>query len=243
MTMDIELFPCHDDNFGVLIRDSASGAVAAIDAPEEGAIRAALARRGWGLDLILITHHHHDHIEAAPALCAAFGAALVAPARSRAVLPRAERYVDEGERVTLGQLAAEVWHTPGHCADHVAYYFAAEKVIFVGDTLFPMGCGRIFDATPGQLFATLGRMAALPEETRVYSGHEYTLGNARFCAAIEPENAEIAARLAAVSAARARGEFTLPTTIGEERRTNVFLRARDVAQFAARREAKNSFRG
>lgn len=243
MAMDIELFPCRDDNFGVLIRDPATGKVAAIDAPEEAAIRVTLARRGWGLDVILITHRHHDHIEAAPALKAAFGATLIAPALAKSDVPQADRYVDEGDTVEIGELKAQVWATPGHCADHVSYHFAGEKVLFAGDTLFAMGCGRVFDSTPEKLFAALQRMAALPEDTRVYCGHEYTLSNARFCAHIEPGNAAIANRLAEVEALRAAGKFTVPTTIGAERETNVFMRAKDVAEFAARREGKNNFRG
>lgn len=243
MAMDIEFFPCREDNFGVLIRDPATGKVAAIDAPEEAAIRAALARRGWGLDVILITHRHHDHIEAVPALKAAFGATVVAPVLAKAEVLQADRYVDEGDVVEIGTLKAEVWFTPGHCADHVSYHFAQEKVLFAGDTLFAMGCGRVFDSTPEKLYAALQRMAALPEETRVYCGHEYTLSNARFCAHIEPENAAIKARLAKVEALRAEGKFTVPTTIGEERQTNVFMRAKDAVEFAARREGKNNFRG
>lgn len=243
MTIDIELFACREDNYGVLIRDAATGTVAAIDAPEEAAIEAALERRGWRLDMILITHRHHDHIEAVEPLKARYSATVIAPALARTEVPLADRYVDEGDVVEVGAARAEVWATPGHCADHVSYHFASDAVLFSGDTLFAMGCGRVFDSTPGKLFSALQRMAALPKQTRVYCGHEYTLSNARFCAHIEPENTAIAARLAAVEAARAKGAFTVPTTIGEEKATNVFMRAKDAAEFTARREAKNTYRG
>lgn len=241
--MQIELFAAREDNFAVLIRDEASGKVASIDAPDEGAIRARLQALGWGLDLILITHRHYDHVEAAAPLAKAYGAKIIAPEGARADVPDADRYVGEGEVVELGSAKAEVWFTPGHCADHICYHFADERVIFAGDTCFTMGCGRVFDSTPEKLYAALQRIAALPAETRLYCGHEYTLANARFCAHVEPDNAAIAARLKAVEEKRARGEFTVPTTIREENATNVFIRARSAAEFAARREAKNTFRG
>lgn len=241
--MQIDLFAAREDNFGVLIRDEATGKVACIDAPDEGAIRARLEALGWGLDLILITHRHYDHVEAAAPLAKAYGAKIVAPEGARSDVPYAHRFVTEGGLVEVGGLTAEVWFTPGHCADHICYHFADEQVIFAGDTCFTMGCGRVFDSTPEKLYAALLRIAALPDATRLYSGHEYTLANAKFCAHVEPDNAAIAARLAEVSEKRARGEFTVPTTIGEEKATNVFMRAKDAVEFAARREAKNTFKG
>lgn len=239
--MEIALFTCLSDNYAVLLRDEATGKVALVDAPAAEPVIAELERRGWGLDFILVTHQHHDHIEGIPPLVARYGAKVVAPRLAAQALPGADRFVGEGEVVEFGSLRAEVWETPGHCVDHVSYHFASEKVIFVGDTMFTMGCGRIFGLPPEKLHASLQRIAALPGETRVYSGHEYTLSNARFCAHIEPENLEIAARLKAVEAARAAGIPTVPTTIAEERATNVFVRSRDAAEFAARREAKNRF--
>lgn len=239
--MDIELFLCRSDNFGVLIRDPATGKVAAIDAPEAGAIEAALKRRGWTLDLILVTHRHADHIEGIAPLVATHGAMVVAPLLAREAVPQAYRYVGEGDAVEVGALKAAVWHVPGHCEDHVAYHFADAGVFFAGDVLFAMGCGRVIGSTIEQLHASVMRIAALPPETQVYCGHEYTLSNARFCAHVAPGDPAIAARLARVEAQRAAGAFTLPTTIGEERATNVFVRARDLAEFAALREAKNRF--
>ena len=239
--MEIALFTCLSDNYAVLLRCPSTGKVALVDAPAAEPVMAELDKRGWGLDLVLVTHQHHDHIEGIPPLVARYGAKVIAPHLAASALPGADRFVSEGDIVEIGDLRAEVWETPGHCADHVSYHFADEKVIFVGDTMFTMGCGRIFNLPPDKLYHSLRRIAGLPGETRVFSGHEYTLSNARFCARIEPENAEIAARLKAVEAARASGIPTVPTTIAEERATNVFVRAGDVAEFAARRDAKNRF--
>lgn len=239
--MEIEVFLCRSDNYGLLIRDPATGKVACIDACDAAAYDAELQRRGWKLDTILVTHRHGDHIEGIPALVGKYGAEVIAPRLAKADVPGAARYVGEGDRVMVGALAAEVWDTPGHCADHVAYYFAGNGAIIVGDTLFVMGCGRILDSTAEKLHTACQRIAALPGSTRIYCGHEYTISNARFGVHIEPANEKLRTRLAAVEAARAAGEFTVPTTVAEERDTNVFVRARDAAEFAARREAKNRF--
>lgn len=239
--MEIELFMCRSDNYGVLIRDPATGVVAAIDAPEASAIEAALVRRGWKLDLILVTHKHFDHVEGIAPLVAKYGARIVAPVLAKAEVPNADRYVGEGDVVEVGSLRADVWAMPGHCVDHVTYHFAREQVIFVADVLFVMGCGRVLDSTAEALHASVRRIAALPDATRIYCGHEYTLSNAKFCAHIEPGNAAIAARLKTIEAAREAGDFTVPTTLAEEKATNVFVRAKNLAEFAARREAKNSF--
>ncbi|MCU0818322.1 MAG: hydroxyacylglutathione hydrolase [Beijerinckiaceae bacterium] len=239
--MQIALFTCLADNYAVLLRDEATAVVALVDAPASEPVIAELEKRGWGLDLILITHRHHDHIEGVPALVARYGAKVIAPALAADVLPGADRFVKEGDRLQIGEIAVEVWDTPGHCADHISYHLPAEQVIFVGDTMFTMGCGRIFNLPPEMLYASLQRIGALPEATRIYSGHEYTLSNARFAIATEPDNAAIAARFKTIEAMRASGTPTVPTTVAEERATNVFLRARDVAEFAARREAKNRF--
>ena len=165
----------------------------------------------------------------------------MAPLLAREAVPQAYRYVGEGDAVEVGALKAAVWHVPGHCEAHVAYHFADAGVFFAGDVLFAMGCGRVIGSTIEQLHASVMRIAALPPETQVYCGHEYTLSNARFCAHVAPGDPANAARLARVEVQRAAGAFTLPTTIGEERATNVFVRARDLAEFAALREAKNRF--
>ena len=152
-----------------------------------------------------------------------------------------DRIVAEGDRVSVGELEAVVWEIPAHTAGHIAFYFEEAKMIFVGDTLFAMGCGRLFEGTPEQMFANMARFADLPDDVRIYCGHEYTLANARFAAHVDPANAAVAERLVAVAAMRERGEVTLPTTIGEERATNPFLRAADVAELARLRTMKDSF--
>lgn len=239
--MQIEVFMCRSDNYGVLIRDPATGKVASIDASDAAPIEAALTRMGWRLDFILVTHRHFDHVEGIPPLVQKYGAKVIAPVLAKAEVPGADRYVDEGDVVEIGALRADVWFTPGHCSDHVSYHFAREQAIFVGDVLFVMGCGRVLDSTAEKLHASCSRIAALPDATRIYCGHEYTLANAKFCAHVEPQNELIGARLKSVEAMRAEGRFTVPTSVGEEKATNVFLRARDAAEFAALREAKNRF--
>lgn len=253
--MKVYQFPCRQDNFGVLIRDDASGATATIDAPEEAAVRAALAATGWGLTHILVTHRHHDHIEGVAALKAAFGARVIAPAKAAEAVPEADQLVREGDRVTVGGLSAEVWETPGHCEDHVGYYFAGNAIMFVGDTLFALGCGRVFGEAYDAMWASLSRIAALPGGTQLYFGHEYTLANGRFALSVDPGNAALAAAIGRHQARLARGEATSPTTVGEERATNPFLQAASPemaarlglsgasagAVFRALRERKNRF--
>ncbi len=237
----IHQFFCRSDNYGVLIRDQATGATAAIDAPEAAAIEKALADTGWKLTDIFVTHRHIDHIEGIPALVARHGCRVTAPEKARAEVPGAQTYVSEGDRVTLGTLAAKVWDTPGHCRDHIAYYFPDDKILFAGDTLFAIGCGRVSESSYEDMWSSLERMAALPDDTTVYCGHEYTLSNAKFALHVDPGNAALRKRAAEVEVLRARGAPTLPTTIGLEKTTNPFLRAGNAARFAELREAKNKF--
>ncbi len=223
--LDIELFPCRSDNFGVLLHDPASGATASIDAPEEAAILEALTRRGWTLDHIFTTHHHQDHVEANLALKARFSATIIGPAREAARIPGIDRRVDDGGTFDFAGRRVEVIETPGHTAGHVCYYLPEEKLLFSADTLFALGCGRLFEGSPADMWRSLSKLAALPDDTRVYFGHEYTLSNARFARTIDPDNAALARRVAGIEALRAGGGFTAPTTIGEEKATNPFLRA------------------
>lgn len=235
------LIPTRENNYAVLIRDGTSNITAVVDAPEAAPIIAELTKRGWQLNLILITHRHGDHIEGIPALVAEYGAKVVAPALAQASIPNADRYVKEGDTVEIGSLITQVWDIPGHCEDHIGYYLDDISMFFAGDTLFTMGCGRILGSTAEVLFNTLQRIAALPEETQIYCGHEYSLVNARFCSTMQPDNPRIAARLSEIEARIARGKPCVPTTVQQERATNVFLLARDVASFTALREARNRF--
>jgi len=243
---------CRSDNFVVLVHDPATGATAAIDAPDAGAIESALDAAGWRLTDILVTHEHLDHVEGIPALKSRYGCRVVAPKRSTQV-PEADEAVGEGDIVTVGGLAFAVLDTPGHCPDHIAYWLKGEGVVFAGDTLFALGCGRVLGSTPQALHASLQKFKAMPDATRVYCGHEYTLSNARFALTIDPGNMGLRTRALEIENKRALGEATLPTTIGAEKATNPFLRADDpgiqaavgmagadpAAVFAELRERKN----
>ncbi len=227
MPLDIDQFPCRSDNFGVLIRDRATGVVALIDAPEEDAILKAVERTGWKPSLILTTHHHIDHVEANEALKKRFGLEIIAPASEAAKIPGVDRTVREGNHIMVGESEALVIETPGHTAGHVSYYFPQSNVIFTADTLFALGCGRLFEAPPPVMHASLQKLVVLPSETAVYCGHEYTLSNARFAVTIDPTNKQLAERLIVIEHLRANDRPTLPTTIGAELATNPFLRAND----------------
>ena len=230
MTAEIHAFRCLDDNIGVLVRDPATGACAAIDAPEEAAVAAALDEKGWRLTEILVTHRHADHVQGIDGLKRRYGGVRVtAPEKARNEVPGADRYVGEGDRVSLGNLDAEVWDTPGHCRDHIAYWFAGERALFAGDTIFTLGCGRVMESTHAQMWASLERFAGLPDDVRVYSGHDYTIANARFALAVEPDNAALKARAAEADAAKAQGRFLIPSRMAAEKATNPFLRARESA--------------
>jgi hydroxyacylglutathione hydrolase len=206
-------------------------------------VLAEAAARGWRIGQIWNTHWHADHTGGNAAIKAATGAHVTAPAAEAARIPTLDRGVGEGDVVTLGALAAQVLEVPAHTAGHIAYHLPTERAIFVGDTLFAMGCGRLFEGTPAQMFANMARLKALPGETTVYCAHEYTQANGRYARVAEPDNAAIAARMAEVDAARAAGRATVPTTIALERATNPFMRAGDAAELGRRRQAKDNFRG
>ena len=248
MPLTIHQFPCLSDNYGFLVRDAESGRVACIDTPDAAAIVAAAEAQGWGIDLVLNTHWHPDHAGGNAAIKARFGAELVGPREVLAHYPL-DRVVGDGDTVALGGTQFAVFDTGGHTLGHVSYYDAADGVAFVGDTLFPLGCGRLFEGTPQQMWASLSRLAELPEETVVYSAHEYTLANGRFALSVDT-SPDLAARMAQVRAARERGEATVPTTIAAERATNPFLRAPvlsnesdPAAAFAEIRALKDGFKG
>ena len=238
----VEAVPALSDNYVWLLHDQASGETAVVDPAVDRPVLQAAEQRGWRIRHILNTHWHPDHVGGNLGVKQATGCTITGPAAEADRIPAIDRGVREGDRVRVGSMEATVWEVPAHTAGHIAYHFAEAGIIFVGDTLFAMGCGRLFEGTAEQMHRNLQRLAALPGETKAYAAHEYTLGNARFSAAMASEDAAIADRLADVEAARFEGRITLPTTIGQERATNLFMRAADVAEFARLRAAKDSFR-
>ena len=230
MTAHIHQFMCLTDNFGVLVHDSETGATAAIDAPDAAPILSALEAREWRLTDILITHHHADHTQGVAELRRRFpDARVVAPKKEADKIATIDLAVQERDVVRVGDLAASIIETPGHTAGHIAYWFEETDVLFAGDTLFSMGCGRVFETNMTVMWTSLVKLAALPAETQVYCGHEYTLANSRFALTIDPENAILRARVEDVARIRETGRWTLPTTIQLELATNPFLRAEDPA--------------
>lgn len=240
--LEIVRVPVLSDNYVWLIHDDESGETVVVDPGEAGPVLAAADARGWRIGQVWNTHWHPDHTAGNQAIKDAHGATVTAPAAEAAKIPSADRLVAEGDAVAIGRRAARVWETPAHTAGHVSFHFEAEALVFVGDTMFAMGCGRLFEGTADQMHAALQRLAALPDATTVYCAHEYTLSNARFAAHVDPGNAAVAGRLARVEALREQGEATVPTTIDEERATNPFVRADSAASLARLREQKDQFR-
>ena len=243
MTIEIVRIPALTDNYIWLAHDSVSGETIVVDPAEAAPVEAALTARGWRLSAIWNTHWHPDHTGGNAALKAAHGVPVIAPAAEAARIPTADRLVAGGDLVMLGAHNAVVMETPAHTAGHISFHLADAAVIFVGDTLFAMGCGRLFEGTAAQMFAAMQRYTALPDATTVYCAHEYTESNGRFALSVDPDNADLVARMAAVRAARAAGEATVPTTIGAERATNPFLRAGTADELATLRRGKDDFRG
>jgi hydroxyacylglutathione hydrolase len=237
--LEIMRVPVLSDNYVWLVHDPDSDETLVIDPAVAEPVLEAAATRGWRIGQIWNTHWHGDHIGGNAGIVAATGATVTAPAAELAKIPNVDRPVGEGDIVHLGTHEARVMEVPAHTAGHIAYHFATDEIIFVGDTLFAMGCGRLFEGTPDQMFDNMARLSALPGETRVYCAHEYTLSNGKYAIRAEPDNADIARRLGEVEAMRARGEATVPTTIALERATNPFMRAGSVAELARRRAEKD----
>jgi hydroxyacylglutathione hydrolase len=232
MTADIRIFPCLNDNYGYLVHDPATKTTASIDAPEAAPIIQALEREGWMLTDILVTHHHGDHVGGIAELKQKYHCRVTAPHDNKAAIPLVDVRVKEGDTVKVGNLTARVLETPGHTLDHISYVFDAERALFAADTLFSIGCGRVFEGTYPMMWDSLLKLRALPDDMKVYCGHEYTAANVKFALTIEPDNAALRARAEEVTRQRAAGQPTIPTLIGAEKQANVFLRA-DVAAVAA----------
>ncbi len=225
MALDIATVPCLKDNYAFLAHDVATGATAVVDVPEAAPILNALRERGWRASHILITHHHDDHIAGVKALAAATGARVIGAAADAHRLPPLDEAMAEGDAVRIGMDEGRVIDVSGHTVGHVAYHFPASKVVFTADSLMALGCGRVFEGTMPQMWRSLSKLARLPPDTRVCSGHEYTAANARFALTIEPGNAALISRAEAVEAARREGRPTVPSLLSEELATNPFLRA------------------
>jgi hydroxyacylglutathione hydrolase len=232
--------PVLSDNYVWLLHDDASGETVAVDPAVAEPVMQAAAEHGWTISQIWNTHWHGDHVGGNAAIKAATGCRITGPAAEAAKIGTLDRQVGEGDQVRIGDHVATVMEVPAHTAGHIAYHLADDGIIFVGDTLFAMGCGRLFEGTADQMFANMARFASLPDDTTVYCAHEYTQGNGRFALTVEPDNQALIARMREVDAARARGEPTVPTTIGQERATNIFMRAGDAAELARRRTAKDT---
>lgn len=229
MALEIDQFLIGADNIGVLVHDTETGSTATIDAGDALTITSRLDHHGWRLSDILVTHHHQDHIAGVIALKSATGARVVGARADQSRIPQVDVFVDEGDRVSVGGIGFEILDTPGHTRGHIAYYSSDAHVLFAGDTLFSLGCGRLFEGSAAEMWASLLKLRALPDSTLLYCGHEYTLSNARFALRIDPENRALAERAREVAAMRAEGRLTLPVPLCIEKNTNVFLRADDPA--------------
>jgi hydroxyacylglutathione hydrolase len=253
--LSIHMFSCLADNYGYLLHDPESGATAAVDTPDAEEIARQLDSKGWRLTHIFNTHHHADHAGGNLVLKRRTGCTIVGPRADAARIPGIDVAVAEGDVVELGNHRATVFDTPGHTRGHIVYYFAEARAAFVGDTLFALGCGRLFEGTPSEMWSSLQKILQWPDDTRLYCAHEYTQSNARFALSVEPQNAALRARAADVARLRAEGAWTVPSTLGQERATNPFLRAQstdlratiglgaapDVEVFAKTRALKDAF--
>lgn len=255
MPLEIVTIPCLKDNYAFLAHDRASGETAVIDVPEAAPIAAALSARGWKLSHVLITHHHADHVDGLAALLADHPAKVIGAAADAHRLPPLDLAVEEGDEITIGAETGGIIDVSGHTVGHIAFHFPGSAVIFTADSLMAMGCGRLFEGNAAQMYASLSKIAALPDDTLVCSGHEYTAANAKFAMSIEPANPALISRIEKIETARAQGRPTVPTALSNERATNPFLRcespeiqanlglegADPVAVFTELRRRKDSF--
>ena len=253
--LDIDLVPCLKDNYAYLVRDRATGLTAAVDPSESAPVLNAAAAKGWTISHVMNTHHHPDHVGGNLAIKEATGCVIVGPKPDEGRIPGIDIAIEDGGRFSLGSSSAQAIFIPGHTRGHMAYWFEDSRAVFCGDTLFALGCGRLFEGTPEQMWHSLSRLRRLPGDTRVYCGHEYTQSNARFALTVDRANAALAARAKAVDALRAEGRPTVPSTMADEVATNPFMRADDpplaaamglpaagpVAVFAEIRRRKDAF--
>lgn len=254
-SLQIRIFPCLKDNYGFLLHDNESNTTAVIDTPDVNAIENALNENKWELTYILNTHHHWDHAGGNLELKQKTGCRIFGPRAEAASIPGIDVELGEGDIFNLGNFKARIFDTPGHTAGHIVYLFETESAAFVGDTLFSMGCGRLFEGTAEQMWNSLQKIMRWPDETRIYCAHEYTQANARFALTVEPHNQELITRAKEVDQMRAEGKCTIPTTLLLEKRTNPFLRpmsddirsvigmenSSDLEVFTKIRHLKNSF--
>lgn len=255
MTLEILTIPCLADNYAFLLRDQATGKVALVDAPESHPIQAALKEKGWKLDMVLLTHHHYDHIDGLPELVEEFHPRVIGAKVDAHRLPKLDLALNEGDTFKLGESEGYVIDVSGHTIGHIAFHFPTANAVFTADSLMALGCGRLFEGTPEMMWTSLSKLSALPADTIVYSGHEYTASNAKFALTIEPDNAALQTRVQDITTKRKAGIPTVPSTLAEERATNPFLRAHlpetksavgmsnatDVEVFASIRKQKDNF--
>ena len=243
--LSIKLFPCLMDNYGFLVHDSETGACAAIDTPEAAKINAALGEEGWTLTEIWNTHHHFDHVGGNIELAQQHGAIIRGPANDAGRIAGLTHGVSGGESFMFGRHQVNVIATPGHTTSHIIYHIPSahdgQGAAFVGDTIFVMGCGRLFEGTPEDMFESMARIAALPGHTKLYCAHEYTLSNGKFALTVEPENTDLAAYMQTAKALRDKGVATVPTSVAQEAKINPFMRAKTAARLGEIRKAKDSF--
>lgn len=229
MPFDLVTIPCLSDNYAYLLRDTDSGKVALIDAPEAGPILAELKKRDWELSQIWLTHHHDDHIQGVADILKEHEANVIGAKADEHRLPPLDRKVDEDDSITLGSLETRVIGVSGHTVGHIAFYVPTAKIVFTADSLMALGCGRLFEGTPAQMWESLQKLMELPEDTTVCSGHEYTAANAKFALTVDPKNADLISRAKDIEAARAKGTPTVPSQLSLELKTNPFLRPGDPA--------------
>lgn len=224
-TLEIVRIPVLSDNYVWLMREPQSGAVGVVDPAVAGPVLAEAEKRRWKITHILNTHHHGDHVGGNMEIKNVTGCTIVGNRRDKARIPGIDVEIDDGDRYRFGEAEAEIFFIPGHTSGHIAYAFREQRALFCGDTIFALGCGKMFEGTPQQFWTSLSRLRSLPDDMRVYCAHEYTQSNARFAVTVETDNRQLMARRASVDAARARGEATVPSLLGEEKQTNPFLRA------------------